>query len=266
MPVPLHHVEYGQGEPLIILHGLLGSADNFRSIATQLGQFYHVFCLDLRNHGLSGHADTMTYADMADDVIQFIANRRLFEPILLGHSMGGKVAMAVAAAYKNQLSRLIVVDIAPKYYEDKHSFILNAMHNLNLDRYTTLKEMDYALSLQLSDPQLRGFILKALIKENDLFYWKVNLPVLLERYSDLQEAPPLFESIELPTLFIRGSESDYILDDDWDFTQSIFPNSDLVTIRGAGHWVHAESPDLFVQQVLSFLFLYIVFIYTFSYI
>ncbi len=253
MPVPLHHVEYGQGEPLIILHGLLGSADNFRSIATQLGQFYHVFCLDLRNHGLSGHADTMTYADMADDVIQFIANRRLFEPILLGHSMGGKVAMTVAGSYLDQLSRLIVVDIAPKDYENRHSLILNAMNGLNLDRYTRLSEVDHALSAAIPSPQIRGLILKNLIKEGDLFHWKVNLPVILNQYPFLQEAPPLLESIDLPTLFIRGGESDYILDDDLEFIDALFPDSDLRTIRGAGHWVHAEAPNAFVDAVLSFL-------------
>ena len=250
----LHFEELGQGEPLIILHGFLGSGQNWKSIAQQFSTKYNVFLLDLRNHGWSPHSDDCGYEAMANDVIEFITTYNLYEPTLLGHSMGGKVAMQVSSQLREQIKQLIVVDIAPKAYENRHGFILDALYKLSIQDANALNELDKALTPDIPDKGLRGFLLKNLERESGTFKWKLNLPVLRDNVDSITAAPTIEPCIDIPTLFIKGQYSDYIkLPDDEQLIATYFDNYDINTIQKTGHWVHAMAPQAFMSTVNEFL-------------
>lgn len=250
----LYHEEFGRGAPLIICHGFLGASSNWRRCAERLSKDYHVYVLDLRNHGLSFHDHDCTYPSMAQDVLEFILHHRLESPVLLGHSMGGKVIMQAASDSSVDLSKLIVVDIAPKAYDLRHLFILKALEKIGLGDLRSLSELDHVLSLDIPDPVLRGFLLKNVIRDSDGLRWKINLEGLTRGYSDIAASPSLRPSIELPTLFVRGGRSDYILLPQDDLTIStFFEDYQISTLDGVGHWVHIEAMDQFISVVLDFL-------------
>lgn len=255
----------GQGPVLIILHGLFGSSDNWNSIAKKLEGDFTVITPDFRNHGQSPHTPTHTYEDMAGDLELLFSANNIGKASILGHSMGGKVAMMFAACFPEKINNLIIADIAPKSYRQetvpvKHSeqneLILRLMVELDLTTVTTRKEIDQFLSLKLDEPVLRQFILKNISRENDGgFKWKINLPVLRDSLEIIlhdvnqewfDDRKPL---LNYPVTFIRGLNSEYITNQDIPGIKSIYPEAKIIRIPDAGHWLHAEQPDLFVEAL-----------------
>lgn len=250
----LHFREQGRGSPLVILHGLFGSLENWAFISQQLSEILQVFSVDQRNHGQSPHSPEMNYSLMAEDVGEFVEERGLLKTSLLGHSMGGKVAMQFALRYPDQVERLVIVDMAPRAYRPAHEEIFRALLALNLNQFQTRAQIDDALSAGIPDLTTRRFLLKGLTRTaSGSFNWKFDLPSLYHNYSFLNEATESDQPFEGPTLFIRGEKSDYIREQDLPEIQHLFPGSKVVTISGAGHWVHAEAPEKFLKITKQFL-------------
>ena len=244
----------GKGDPLVILHGLLGSADNWRSMSRRLGARYQVFAPDLPNHGRSPHSDILDYDVMAADVREFMEQQALRRVMLLGHSMGGKVAMQFAIDYSAQVDRLIVVDIAPKAYEPSQRYLLKAMRSLDLSRYKSFADVDAALAPEVSSGSLRQFLIKNLARdEKGRLRWKLHLEAIDGNYDKLLRGLAAERSFNKPTLFIRGGRSNYIEDDDAPLIRQMFPQAEIVTLAEAGHWVHVDLPEEFFQTVVNFL-------------
>jgi esterase len=249
----LYYRTEGKGKPLIILHGLFGSSDNWLTLGRELANHRKVYLVDQRNHGQSPHSDTFTYEAMAEDLAQFIEEQQIEMPIILGHSMGGKTAMKFAIEHPEKLEKLIVADIAPKAYPIHHDQILEGLMSLDLENLKSRKEADEQLARFVPQLGVRQFLLKNLARGPQGFEWKVNLPVLNRDIENV--VVPLDEnaSFNKPTLFIRGDQSDYIQDEDEALIAQIFQNYRLKTIPGAGHWLHAEKPQEFLELVNEFL-------------
>ncbi|MBC7921261.1 MAG: alpha/beta fold hydrolase [Ferruginibacter sp.] len=255
----LHHHEIGQGEPIIILHGLFGSSDNWLTIAKQLATTYKVYLPDQRNHGRSPWSEEFTYEAMSDDLMAFIREHRIQPPVLIGHSMGGKTAMRFAMRYPGAFRKLLVVDIAPKYYPPHHQEILEGLRAIDLTALQTRQQADEQLARHIPEAEVRQFLLKNLYRaeggpdEPSRFAWRLNLPVIEREIERVGEALSYSEPVQQPTLFLRGGKSRYIKDPDMNLIQQIFPRATLQTIADAGHWVHAEQPKEFVERVREFV-------------
>ena len=249
----LNFKKVGEGEPLVILHGLFGSLDNWITLAKKLGEHFEVFILDARNHGQSPHNDEFNYDVMADDLYEFLMEHQIIDPIILGHSMGGKTAMQFAMNYPNKLSKLIVADIAPKAYPVHHTAIIEGMLSLDLNIINTRKGADEELSKYIDDLSTRQFLLKNLYWiEKEKLAWRFNLPIINNKIEIIGQGLEHIEVFEKPTLFIRGEKSNYITLQDFESIKKIFPNSEIKTMN-TGHWVHAENPTEFIQILSSFL-------------
>lgn len=218
-----------------------------------LGEHYHVWVVDQRNHGQSPHSTEFNYNVLSHDILDFIQEHGIEKPVILGHSMGGKAAMNFSLAHPEKLDKLIVVDIAPKAYDVRHDHIVEALKAVPIETVQSRQEANEALAPHISSEAVRQFLLKNLLRKPEGgFGWRINLPVIdksLEMISGGLVNDGIFEK---KTLFIRGSKSDYILDEDREAIKKIFPNSTMVTME-TGHWVQAEKPEEFVQVVLSFL-------------
>jgi esterase len=250
----LHFEVVGNGAPLIILHGLLGSADNWRSMSRRLGAHCKVFAVDLRNHGRSPHSEIFDYDVMTADLREFMEQQALRPVMLLGHSMGGKVAMQFAIDHSEQVDRLVIVDIAPKPYELSHRYILKALRSLDLTRYKSFADVDAALAAEISGKSLRQFLLKNLARDEDgRLRWKIHLEAIYRNYDKLARGVGPERTFDKPTLFIRGGRSNYIGDDDARLIRQIFPQAAIATVPEAGHWAHVDAPEEFFQTVLNFL-------------
>jgi len=248
-----HHV-VGDGPPLLILHGLLGSLDNWMPHAQQLAARFQVFLLDLRNHGRSPHDVEFNYDVMAADVAEFIRDQNLGPVSLIGHSMGGKVAMRFAQLHPGLTQKLIAVDMSPREYAPRYAEILDAMHALDLHQFQQRNEVEAALLTTAPDKNIRQFLLKNLGRdEAGRLRWKPNVAALRANYQTLRLALPATPNFIGPTLFIRGGKSDYIRDEDVTLIRQMFPQVKLETITTAGHWVHAEAPEEFLRLVTYFL-------------
>jgi len=250
----LNFYSCGEGFPLIVLHGLLGSSDNWQFLSKKFGEQYNVFALDLRNHGASPHDDVFDYSAMAEDLSEFMEARHISEAFLLGHSMGGKTAMQFATTWPHRVRKLIVADIAPKAYPPYHKHILDALWSLDLSAAKDRAELDKELALRLPEVPLRSFLLKNLMRHEDgKFTWKIDLETIREKYGNITAAPNITQSFTKPTLFIRGTASDYILPEDESDIRNYFPAAEFAIINGAGHWLHAEKPLEFLQHTMEFL-------------
>lgn len=249
----LNYKKVGEGQPLIILHGLFGSLDNWMTLSKKLGEQFEVYIVDARNHGFSPHSDIFNYEVMADDLLEFIEEHQIVDPIILGHSMGGKTAMQFAMNYPDKLSKLIVADIAPKPYPVHHGVILEGMFALNFDVITSRREADEELAKHIPDLSTRQFILKNLYwKEKGKLAWKFNLPVINDNIEMVGFELNNISPFNKPTLFIRGTKSNYILESDYPKIKSIFLNATIESIE-SGHWVHAENPQKFLELLNNFL-------------
>jgi pimeloyl-ACP methyl ester carboxylesterase len=243
----------GEGQPLLILHGLFGSADNWLTHARNWSQHYKVYLIDQRNHGHSPHADTMSYELMAEDLFELIARENLRDIMLLGHSMGGKTAMTFAQEYPFLIEKMVVVDMGIKPYPPHHQIILEGLNALDIAHCASRQEAEKHLLHYVPDDGTRQFLLKNMYWKNPgELAWRFNLPVLTRDIGRVMEG--LSDTVcQVETLFLRGALSNYVPDADFQSINTIFPMATFQTIAHAGHWVHAESPDDFSHEVLAFL-------------
>jgi esterase len=250
----LQYKESGKGRAVILLHGLLGSADNWHHIAQRLAQDFHVFAVDQRNHGLSPHSAEMNYPLMAADLDEFMTARVLKTACVIGHSMGGKTAMQFALQFPDRVEKLIVSDMAPRTYEPSHDVIFAALLGLDLSKYTARQQIEDALAPEIPNLVLRRFLLKNLGRDAaGKLVWKINLEGIWKNYPQLGEEISASAPFTKPALFIRGGRSDYIRPGDETLIQKLFPNGRIQTITAAGHWIHADHPEEFLRMVLDFL-------------
>ncbi len=249
----LESQEFGSGKTVLILHGFLGSSDNWRQIAKIHFNTYNVHLIDLRNHGNSFHDPELNYEVMTKDVSHYINEKNLSNITLIGHSMGGKVAMQLASEVTN-ITSLIIVDIAPREYKPHHEDVLNALRYSNLNDATTITECENEFAKYITNKLIRLFLIKNLKRNsNKGFEWKINTNYLIDNYQNIMLNPTLSKNINIPTLFIKGEHSDYINNKDIEFIKKSFQNVKIKIINGVGHWVQAEKPLEFSNEVKGFL-------------
>ena len=249
----LHYKELGEGKPLIILHGLFGTSDNWQTHAKKLSEYYRVILVDQRNHGHSPWSEDFTYEYLADDLEELIIHLGIDKFTLIGHSMGGKTAMYYAQKYPSRLEKMVVVDIGIKKYPMHHNEIIKGIKSLDLSTLTSRSEAENAMKPFVDSYGVRQFLLKNLYWiEKGKLAWRMNVEVLEREMEEILAPIPNIE-VWTPTLFIRGAMSNYILDEDWDEIEEIFPDAILETIENAGHWVHSEQPEEFIEMVLGFV-------------
>lgn len=252
--MPLFHKSLGQGPPLVILHGLFGSLDNWMGIAKALSAQQTVYLVDLRNHGKSFHDRQFNYSVMSEDLLQWSRQVGLKDYALLGHSMGGKVAMFHAQQYPEKLHRLLIVDIGPKAYPVHHQAILDGLSAIDTSSLQSRQEADDSLALFVPEAGVRQFLLKNLKREEGGgFRWKLNLPVIRDNIQAVGTALPVEPQVTVPGLFLTGEKSHYVLDSDRAAILQQFPNAEIRSVAGAGHWIHAEAPTAFVKEVGNYL-------------
>lgn len=246
----------GEGEDVLILHGLFGMNDNWNSLgkrwAEDCGVKLHL--LDMRNHGQSPHSPVHSYEAMASDVLEYLDDHQISKAMIIGHSMGGKVAMHLSVNHPNRVSKLCVVDIAPKGYPVHHQQIIDAMRTLNFDIIESRKEADDTLAISMPSLMMRQFLLKSLHWESEgRLGWRFNLDAIESNLTMVGQALDPGALYEGPTLFIRGEKSGYIQDEDATLIHEHFPLSSIHTVIGAGHWVHAEKPAEMYREICEFL-------------
>jgi pimeloyl-ACP methyl ester carboxylesterase len=250
----LNYKKTGTGETLIILHGLFGSADNWFSIAKELEKDNTLYLVDQRNHGDSPHSEDWNYQVMAEDLNELMENEGIESAYLMGHSMGGKTVMAFALQYPEKVKKLIVADIAPRYYPLHHQVILEGLNAIPIDQIKSRKDADDILSGYIKNMGIRQFLLKSLGRnEKGGFEWKINLKTITEKIEIVGEEIDSDQSFDNPTLFMGGENSDYIKESDKSDISRLFPNSNIIYIKNAGHWLHAEQPGAVIEAVRAFL-------------
>lgn len=252
----LAYREFGEGKPLIILHGLFGQSDNWNTLAKNFAEKgFRVFAVDQRNHGLSPHSNEWNYEAMAKDLLAFINDNALKHPILLGHSMGGKTVLFFEKLFPGIASQLIIADIAVRAYEPHHQSVLAALQAVDFDFVSTRKEVEAIMEQHIDDSGTRQFLLKNIYWKdtvNNRMDWRFNLSTISAKYNEIGVAVPEFKS-PTNTLIIRGEKSNYVNAQDLEDFNNRFSNLKIVTIANAGHWVHAEKPKEFFEAVMGFI-------------
>lgn len=245
----------GSGKPLLILHGFLGMADNWRTLGTQYAEAgFEVHLLDQRNHGKSFWSPNFNYDVLVEDVNNYLTHHQIAKTIILGHSMGGKTAMQFACLNPEKTEKLLVCDIAPKYYPPHHENIIRALNKLDLNSITTRGEADTALGESITDYGTRQFLLKNLFwVEKGKLAFRFNLEVLSEKMEEIGKAIGLDLHFNGPTLFLKGGRSRYITESDYPEIKRHFPLATVETIENSGHWLHAENPLQFFEKSLHFM-------------
>jgi len=266
----LNYREMGEGNPLIILHGLYGSSDNWLNIGRRLSENHHVYLVDQRNHGRSPHSNTHTYPAMRDDLLELMYSLGIERANLLGHSMGGKTGVYFAVSYPERVKKLVVVDIAPTGYPKldesnpqalTHLNITNALYNLDITRIKTLKDADQALAESIPYQQVRQFLLKNLKKNKQTgqYQWLLNVSAIRDQLPAIMDGldPEQFNEADritsIPVMFVRGEKSPYVQEEHIRDIRKIFPQARIETVEGAGHWVHAEKTTEFLKVVRGFM-------------
>lgn len=251
----LHSKIYGdQPKHLLIFHGLFGQADNFGTLAKHFSEFYTVHTVDLRNHGRSFHSEEMSFDAMSDDILNYLDAHKIDTCYLLGHSLGGKAVMEFAYKYPERLDRLVVADMAPKAYPPHHQSIIKGLNAVDFSQVEKRSEAEDFLKKYIPEFSVRQFLLKNVyLIEKGQYAFRFNLKVLTEKYSDLIGKGLEDGEFDKPTLFIRGGNSHYIMDEYFDLIESHFPKAEIKTIPNAGHWLHAENPKMFFEFVVEFL-------------
>lgn len=251
----LHSKILGKGQPFIILHGFLGMSDNWKTLGSKYAENgFQVHLIDQRNHGKSFHSDEFNYDLLSDDVINYMNHLNLDSAIVLGHSMGGKTAMQLATSHPDRVKKLIVADIASKFYPPHHDFIFNGLSHLDFDKISDRREADDKLSKYIKDRGIRQFLLKNLYwVEKEKLGFRFNFDVLKNRMEEIGENIFPNAIYDGPTLFLRGDRSEYIQPDDSSEIKRHFPNAKIETIDKAGHWLHAENPKQFFEKSFKFL-------------
>lgn len=251
----LHSKKYGdKGQDLIVIHGLFGMSDNWNTLGKKFAKYCKVHLIDLRNHGKSPHSSDFNYEVMCNDLLEYMKDHNIQKPILLGHSLGGKVAMKFTFTHPNKLEKLIVVDIAPrKYNTDFHKKILTTLYKLPLKDFKKREEVDNILATNFEDRGMRLFLMKNLYRnEAKEFAWRFNIETLLDKIENIQESDFIVGICSIPTHFLRGGNSDYINSTDELIINKHFSDFSIATIDGAGHWLHAEKPERFYNEIIGF--------------
>ncbi|WP_269685751.1 alpha/beta fold hydrolase [Flavobacterium lacustre] len=245
----------GSGKPLLILHGFLGMSDNWKTLGAQFAtEGYQVHLLDLRNHGRSFQSEAFSYQVMMQDVLAYCKDNSLESINIIGHSMGGKVAMLLATTHPELVDKLIVADIGPKFYPQHHQDILAGLNAVDFSVKPSRNEVEEVMAKYIPDFGTRQFLMKNLYwKEPGQLAFRFNLAVFNTKMDEIGVALPENLIFEKPTLFIRGGNSNYILESDFENIKHHFPNSIIETIPNVGHWLHAENPAVFYEKVVSFL-------------
>ena len=251
----LHSNIIGTGKPFIILHGFLGMSDNWKTLGKKFSEAgYQVHLLDQRNHGRSPHSDDFSYQFLSNDVLEYCQTNNLNDIILLGHSMGGKTAMHFACEHPEYIDKLIIADIAPKYYAPHHQDILDSLFALDFNEISSRNDAENILKKYIKDTGTRLFLLKNLYrKSQNEFGLRINLKVLSEKVSEIGKALSEQAICKKETLFLSGEKSNYILESDRNLIKNHFPNSEIRKVTNAGHWLHAENPNDFYEYVMEFL-------------
>jgi pimeloyl-ACP methyl ester carboxylesterase len=250
----LHSKIFGEGKPLLILHGYFGMSDNWKSLGTKFAEAYQVHLIDQRNHGRSFHADTFNYEVLVEDLYHYIQYHSLEKCYLIGHSMGGKTAMLFAVTYPELIDKLIIVDISPRAYKPHHNEILAGLNSINFSIQNTRKLVDEQLSTFIPELGVRQFLLKNVfwVAKGQLGF-RFNLTSLTINNPEVGVGLPPRTIFKNETLFLKGEYSDYILNKEESIIKIHFPSSKIVEIPKAGHWLHAENPTYFYKTVLDFL-------------
>lgn len=250
----LHSKIIGEGKPLLILHGFLGSGDNWISLAKKFARYFEVHIIDLRNHGRSFHANEMNFDVLSEDVHFYCRQKDLKEVTILGHSMGGKVGMYIAAKYPDLVTKLIVADIAPRAYKRGHDILLKALGTIDFSIHKTRDEVAKVIAKYIESEPIRLFLIKSVYrKEKEILAYRFNLPVLKASYESVAEAFPEEYQFDGDVLFLKGALSDYIQTSDIDLIEAHFPNAEIIAVANAGHWLHAENPLEFFKYSIEFL-------------
>ncbi len=250
----LHSKILGEGAPLLILHGYFGMGDNWKSLANKFAINFEVHLIDQRNHGRSFHSDDFSYELMIEDLHYYITHYQLKKVNLIGHSMGGKTAMLFATTYPEMVKKLIVADIAPRYYSPHHQFILEALNAVDFSKITKRREVEEILANYIDEVGIRQFLLKNVYwKSKTELAYRFNLESLTENVEEVGVALPSFTVFEGETLFLKGANSGYIANEDKALIEAHFPKAVIKTIKNAGHWLHAENPTDFYNEVVTFL-------------
>lgn len=252
----LFYREFGQGPPAIILHGLFGQSDNWVTVGRRIADQFHVYIPDQRNHGQSPHTSIHSFPAMADDLAEFIEEHQIENPVLIGHSMGGKVAMTYALENPGKVQKLVIIDISPRKYPERttHTKIISEMLGIDLTQVSTRGEVEKILDTRISESRVRMFILKNLYYKIDgKLAWRLNLETINQSMDLLFDGIRSENQYKGPALFIRGGKSDYVQDEDILLIKSMFPEAILKTISGASHWVHADAPEELCFLLSSFL-------------
>jgi esterase len=253
----LFYREYGEGEPLIILHGLLGISDNWAGIARKIADDgYRVLIPDQRNHGRSPHHPVLNYYALTDDLSEFIEKRGLEKPIIMGHSMGGKVAMRYTLENPGSVSRIIIVDTSLRTYVrfNYHLNLIDAMLSVDFSKSASRAEAGKALSLKIADKRMVQFLLKNLYwKEKNLLAWRPDLQAIGYHIEEMYDGVFYSARFDKPALFVRGGKSNYILEEDYQAIYQNFPDALIKTVENGTHWVHADEPAEFYRLVSEFL-------------
>lgn len=251
----LNYKKYGSEEKtLIILHGLFGSLDNWQTLGKRFGEHFTTYIVDQRNHGKSPHLDSHNYQEMANDLNELIDELNVEDIYLIGHSMGGKTAMQFSIEKPHRVNKMVIVDIAPKYYPPHHQDIIGALKSVDFKIENDRKSVQRKITEKINDPGVIQFLMKGLTwVTKEQLGWKFNLNVLSQQIENIGEKLTGHAYFTNPTLFIRGELSNYITEEDIDIIEEAFPMSEHVTIENAGHWLHAEYPNQFFNEVITFL-------------
>lgn len=251
----LFYRKHGAGQPILILHGLFGQCDNWQTIGKKIADAgFEVYLIDQRNHGLSPHSNEWNYEVMAEDIKELIENNKLEHVILIGHSMGGKAAMQFAENYPHFLHKLIVVDIAPRYYSVHHQTILKALTSVDFTIVKNRKEADEIMAEYIPESDTRQFLLKNIYwREDGLLAWRFNLPVIADNIEEVGKENLTNTICTVDALFMRGELSDYITESDEHEIALKFPNSQIITIKQSRHWIQAEQPQQFYDKAIKFI-------------
>jgi esterase len=255
-PIELNYKILGEGFPVVVLHGLFGMLDNLQLFGKALSESdYMVYLVDQRNHGRSPKSTDFSYHLLAEDVLHFMESHWLHRTVLIGHSMGGKTALEFVKEHPDHVTKLVIIDIGIKKYQGGHEAVLDALGSLPLKKISSREEAFQLLLETIRDEGTVHFLMKNLTrnKETHEFEWKMNLPVLIDKYENILQAIQFENPLDIDALFIRGEKSDYIKDEDIPEIKKYFPNATFKTIPNAGHWVHADNlPDL-ISEIISFL-------------
>ncbi|KXJ49741.1 MAG: acyl-CoA esterase [Colwellia sp. Phe_37] len=249
----LNYQQLGSGKDIILIHGLFGRLENLNMVAKALSESYRVTSVDVRNHGDSFHSELMDYPSMAKDIVVIMQHLAIESAIVLGHSMGGKIAMELALTYPERLDKLIVADIAPVEYPPHHNQIIDGLKAIDLSSVKGRKDADKQLANYVDNLSVRQFLLGNLTSKNGQFVFKCDIENIDKNYPNIMRTYQGSNTYSGPTLFIKGANSDYILPEHRAEIVRLFPQSRARVIQGAGHWLHAEKTIAFNRSVTSFL-------------